>query len=105
MPRPFVLARRAALAVGVSGLALLVALTVDDLSFIFSLTGATASTMISFILPGAVVAKIGFNDYHEDDKTGWRRRFSRAGPIVLVTLGVIFMVVATTVTILDKVRG
>lgn len=56
--RKFSWIRRSIIVLGIVGLALLIATTVADVSFIFSLTGATASTAIGFILPAAFFIKL-----------------------------------------------
>ena len=74
------------------GLALLVAILVEDVSFIFALTGATASTAVCFILPAAFVLKLN------PAKGLWH--LEKIGAIVLLIIGILIMVVSTAVTII-----
>ena len=91
--RPFSWYRKLPLTVLMCGLALIVAIFVEDVSYIFSLTGATASTAVCFILPALFVLKLnptkGFAD------------LEKVGAALLLVVGIIIMVVSTTVTIIN----
>lgn len=56
--REFSWFRRVAIVACLCGGAVAIALLVDDVSFIFGLTGATASTAIGFLLPAAIYIKL-----------------------------------------------
>lgn len=74
---------------------LLVALFVTDVSLIFGITGATAGSMIAFILPSSFYLTISPESHKSPYKiAAW----------VMLTLGFIFMIASTTVTIIDEVN-
>jgi amino acid permease len=72
--------------VGLLGCSLVVALFVTDLGLIFSFVGATAATMISFILPGAA-----YYSMHVRQGPTWKRY----GALGLIILGCIVTPVCT----------
>jgi amino acid permease len=71
---------------GLLGCSLVVAMFVTDLGLIFSFVGATAATMISFILPGAA-----YYSMHERQGPAWKRY----GALGLVVMGCIITPVCT----------
>lgn len=64
-----------------------IALVLDDLGIILSLIGATGSTVVTFILPGAA-----YYIMHRDTGPTWKRY----GAIILFTLGCIIMPMCLT---------
>jgi amino acid permease len=91
--KPFSWYRKVPLTLVTCGLALLVAILVEDVSFIFSLTGATASTAVCFILPAAFLLRT-------TPVKGWRNA-EKLGAVGLLVVGVLIMVISTTVTIIN----
>lgn len=65
-----------------------IALVVDDLGVILALLGATGSTVINYILPGAVYWRLYEND---DQEEGGRGSWKRWGAGFLFMLGCIIM--------------
>ena len=67
-------------------LSLIIALSVTDLGIVLALVGATGSTMISYILPGAIYYKL------HPAQPGWRRKVA----VVLFCCGCVIVPVALT---------
>lgn len=93
--RPFSWIRRIIEVVILSILSLIVAVFVVDVSLIFGLTGATASTFLGFVLPSLFILFL-----HPG------RRFSpkKIGAGLLFACGIFFMVASTIVIIVDEVE-
>lgn len=74
-------------------LAVIVAITVEDVSLIFGISGSVAGTMLSFILPGLFFIKLDPNKHQTSSL--------RIQAYLMVILGTVFMIAALIFTILD----
>jgi amino acid permease len=67
-------------------LALIVALSVDDLGIMFSFVGATGATMVSFILPGAAY----YHMHVQQDLSFWQQEGYTIAAYLLFLAGCVF---------------
>jgi len=89
--RPFSWKRKIPETLAMCGLALLVAILVPNVSDIFSLTGALASTPICFILPVIFLFKLSPNR--------GLKNLENAAALALFLIGLIIMVVSTVISV------
>lgn len=69
-----------------------IALVVDDLGIVIALLGATGSTVVNYILPGAVYWRLHEEDEEQDGSSDARWRYwKRQGAGCLFMLGCIIM--------------
>jgi len=92
--RPFSWIRRIAFAVATCLVSLVVALFVKDVAIIFGITGSTGSTILAFLLPALFIL------YLDPGKITTPKKLLA---IALFGFGIIFVVISTTVIILDEV--
>lgn len=71
-----------------------IALSVDQLGLMFSIIGATGSNLMTYILPGAFYFKLSEED-------GFKSR-TRIAALCVMVLGLIVLVAALTIIILDN---
>ncbi|KAJ1536606.1 hypothetical protein HK405_015131, partial [Cladochytrium tenue] len=88
-------ARYLAITAGLLSASYIIACTVKDLSTVLSLVGATGSTAICYILPGALYYKLRVTT---DLPVSRRRRWDamKAGAVALAAFGCVFMVVSVS---------
>jgi len=95
--RDFSWVRRISITLVLCSGSLLIALFVHDVSFIFGITGATAGSMIAFILPSLFYLRLA--PPSEDGVS-----CIKVGSWVMLILGIVFMVASTTITIYDEIQ-